>query len=76
MSWDRALNHPIVLKDGRTVTTLKDVRHLLRAIAPRYRQGAVWRYLGALVTVAAEDRVSTEDVAEVLARALRGAGLL
>jgi hypothetical protein len=76
MPWDRALNQPIVLKDGRTVTTLEGVRELLLAIPPRYRQGAEWRYVGELLNEAANDRATVDEVAEMLTRGLKGAGLL
>ena len=76
MPWDRPLKHPIVLKDGRSVATLGEVRELLRVIPPRYRQGAVWRYIGELIREAANDRANVEEVGEVLSRGLRGAGLL
>jgi hypothetical protein len=55
---------PIVLKDGRTVTTWEGVRELLLAIPPRYRQGAVWRYVGEVLKEAANDRATVEEVAE------------
>jgi hypothetical protein len=76
MPWSKKLPAPIVLRDGQMALTLDEVRELLRAISPRYRQGAVWRYVGELIKEAANDRASVEEVAEVLSRGLRGAGLL
>jgi hypothetical protein len=76
MPWDRALNQPIVLKDGRAISTLEEARELVRAIPLRYRQGAVWRYVGELMSEAADDRATVDEFAEMLARGLSGAGLL
>jgi hypothetical protein len=76
MPWDRALSQPIVLKDGRVITTLAGVRELLIAIPPRYRQGEVWRYVGELLNDAANNRATVDELAEMLARGLKGAGLL
>jgi hypothetical protein len=76
MSWSRPLTTPIVLKDGRTVTTFAEVRELMVSIPPRYRQGAVWRYVGELLSEAANDRAMVAEVEEMLLRGLKGAGLL
>jgi len=76
MPWSRPLSEPIVLKDGRRVTTLAEVRELIVSIPPRYRQGAGWRYLGEFLGEAADDRATVAEVEEMLLKGLKGAGLL
>jgi hypothetical protein len=74
MPWDRALTKTIVLKDGRRVTTLSEVRELIASIP--HREGAVWRYIGELLKEAANDRATVSEIEEILLRGLKSAGLL
>jgi hypothetical protein len=53
MPWTRKFDMPIVLPDGRTLTTLAKARLLLRALPGQRRQGELWLYAIGLMAEAA-----------------------
>ena len=79
MPWSSRLPHPIELKDGRRLTTLKDAANL--ALIPPSRRGdnPHRQYAALLLMKAAGRNASSRDIAGAaleLARALQAEGLM
>jgi hypothetical protein len=77
-SWSKKFWHPIVLKDGRTITTLAEARVFMLALPERHQLRPFWQYAAELLVEAAArgDRGSVDDAAAQLSRALTAEGLL
>jgi hypothetical protein len=76
MAWTRNLTPPIVLKDGRVLETLSDVREVMLSLPERHLQNGHWVYAGQLLMAAATDKgVSMHEVQQQLSIALKAEGL-
>jgi hypothetical protein len=61
MSWSRKFAKPIILKDGRTIATLREARELILALPERTQQRPQWQYAGELLLNAADQGVDLTD---------------
>jgi hypothetical protein len=77
-AWNRSFKAPIALKDGGTITTLDDARHLMLALPERHQSRPPWQYAAELLLAAADrqEKYSTMDARAQLTRALTVEGLL
>jgi hypothetical protein len=76
MPWSRKLNTPITLKNGRSATTLNEVREMMLSVPVELRRGPAWHHSVRLLSDAAQDRAPVADVERLFLRALKGAELL
>jgi hypothetical protein len=75
--WTRKLTPPIVLKGGRVLETLADVRELMLSLPERHLGNGHWVYAGQLLMAAATDKgVSMHEVQQQLSIALKAEGLI
>jgi hypothetical protein len=75
MRWARKLLPPIMLRDGRRLSTLYDAKNLIGSLPEERRNAPSWQYAEALLVDAAESG-KMEDAQAHLARVLRADGLL
>jgi hypothetical protein len=76
MPWSRELSAPIVLKDGRSITTLSQGRALMLNLPMRHQVRPYWQYVAELLLIASENEGGLEQAHEQLSRALMIEGLL
>ena len=78
MPWSRKLSTPVVLKDGRALSTLGQAREMMLSIPVESRRGQMWRHVAHLLNEAAADNTASPpaDAEWQLIRALEFEGLL
>jgi hypothetical protein len=76
MSWSRKFPKPIVLKDGRTIATLREASEIILALPERTQLRPHWQHAGELLTEAADHGLDLTDVWAQLRRALIVEGML
>ena len=77
MARTRKLIPPLVLKDGRVLETLSDVRELMISLPEPHLRNGHWVYAGQLLMAAATDKgLSMHDVEQQLSIALKAEGLI
>jgi hypothetical protein len=76
MPWSRRLSAPITLKNGRSATTLNEVREMMLSVPVELRRGPAWHHAVRLLSDAAEDKAPVADVERLFLRALMGADLI
>jgi hypothetical protein len=55
MTWSRAFAEPLVLADGRVITTLREAGELILGLPERHRANGHWQSAMELLMAAAED---------------------
>jgi hypothetical protein len=70
MSWSRKFPKPIVIKDGRTMETLREASEIILALPERTQQRPHWQYAGELLIEAADHGLDLTDAWAQLRRAL------
>jgi hypothetical protein len=76
MPWARELVTPIVLKDGKSLTTLSDARALIKSLPDRRRSSEEWLYAAGLLAEAAIGRSALRSATAQLKVALTLEGLI
>ena len=76
MPWTRELAKSIVLRDGRTITTLAEARAIMRSLPEARQHKEPWLYAGGLLLEAATGRAAMAAVEAQLTRALKTEGLI
>jgi hypothetical protein len=76
MPWSRKLSAPLVLKDGRVISTLGQAREMMLSVPPDVRREPVWRYITEFLDDAAADKASVAHVEELLLRGLKAARMI
>ena len=69
-NWSRPLPQPLVIPDVMTLTTLADVRELLRHVPKERRALHTWRYVADQLEAAARGDVEAVHVSVALRMAL------
>jgi hypothetical protein len=76
MPWTREFVTPIVLKDGKSLTTLSDARGLIKSLPASRRTSEDWLYAAGLLAEAAIGRNALASATTQLKVALRVEGLI
>jgi hypothetical protein len=76
MPWTRKFSNPIVLKDGRTIATLREAAELILTLPERTQLRPHWQYAGELLTETAEQGLDPIDAWAQFRRALIAEGML
>jgi hypothetical protein len=61
--WSRPLSRPLVIPKVMKLTTLADVRELIRRLPKDHRQRSTWQHVEKQLNAAALGKVETIDVA-------------
>jgi hypothetical protein len=56
MSWDKRLDRPVVLPDGKTLQTLDDARQYILALSKSEHETTAWQVAIEALLIAAEKR--------------------
>jgi hypothetical protein len=65
--WSRKLPRPLVIPKVTKLTTLADVRELLRHLPKHYRERSTWQHVEKQLNAAAVGKAETIDVSVPLA---------
>jgi hypothetical protein len=76
MPWDAKFWRPIVLKDGRKVTTLSEARVLILSLPDLHQSNPHWQYAAEMLLLASGSKSAIDDAEAQLTRALKAEGLI
>jgi len=77
MAWTRKLIPPLVLKDGRVLATLSDIRDMILGLPEGRQREPYWQHAADLLRYAAEnDKEAIDDMRAQLSRALYRDGFM
>lgn len=76
MPWTRKFLEPIILNDGKSLSTLGEARAFIRTLPPKRRQTAQWLYAEGLLVEAAVGRSGLPGATAQMMSALTAEGLV
>jgi hypothetical protein len=76
MPWDAKFWRPIVLKDGRKVTTLSEARVLILSLPNLHQSDPHWQYTAEMLLLASGSKSAIDQAQTHLLRALKAEGLI
>jgi hypothetical protein len=76
MPWTSKIGTPIILRNGRTIITLRDAADLILTLSESHQARPYWVYAAELLIEAAEERSPIADARNQMLRALQGEGLI
>jgi len=74
MSWSRAFDDPITLRDGRVLKTLRDVGHYVAGLPKAKHDQPQWRLAATMLMQAADEGAPTMLARIAMLRALNADG--
>lgn len=76
MPWTREFIEPIILTDGRSLSTLAEARAFIKALPPERRRTEHWLYAEGLLAEAAIGRGGLPEATAQMKGALKVEGLI
>jgi hypothetical protein len=76
MPWDAKFWHPLILKDGRKVTTLSEARVLILSLPDLHQANPYWQYATEMLLLASGSKSAIDEALLQMVRALKAEGLI